>query len=380
MSNDIRKSDPNLGSGEVSFMEDSVKKKTPRKWKGPKDRRRDPGAGTYPNQAWVMNTRSGHNIVIDDSEGLESMTFQHRGGSALQFQPNGAIQIVAHNSMYNLVFGQNRLTITGAHDVTVKGDGSMMIYGDYNKTVHGNFNITATGDMNLTAENLNRHIRGNIDTQAKNETKKLEGSSALAAQGAVAMVSSDSFTAVSRNDQMHLGGGSGLNMFVNEGNITGNIEKQGNFHFQAKDGTFEAKIKDAIKFLSESGAMHMIAQEAATILSKQGNIQINAQQGNIKVKADSGDLENEAGGSAALRGAGGTHVESSTGPIHISATAGNINTQGLAHYAQSGTTVPFNPLASLTPEEATSSSGQARPAKPTQAVASGDLDSVSKLA
>jgi hypothetical protein len=280
-----RKSDKNL---------EKDKKKTPEKWKGPKDSRREKGAGTYPNQAWVMHTRSGHNIVVDDSEGWESMTFQARSGSAMQFQPNGAIQIVAHNSMYNLVFGQNRLTVTGANDLTVKGDGSLMVYGDFNKTVHGNYNLTATGDMNLTAENLNRNVRGNIDTQAKNETKKLEGSSVLNAQGAVAMASKDSFTAVSHSDQMHLGGGSGLNLFANEGNITGNVEK-GNFHFEAKDGTFEAKIKSAIKFLSDSGALHMIAQEAANIIARSGNISINSQSGDIHVKADTGNYHKDVG-------------------------------------------------------------------------------------
>lgn len=280
-----RKSDKNL---------EQDKKKTPEKWKGPKDSRREKGAGTYPNQAWVMHTRSGHNIVVDDSEGWESMTFQARSGSAMQFQPNGAIQIVAHNSMYNLVFGQNRLTVTGANDLTVKGDGSLMVYGDFNKTVHGDYNLTATGDMNFTAENLNRNVRGNIDTQAKNETKKLEGSSVLNAQGAVAMASKDSFTAVSHGDQMHLGGGGGLNLFANEGNITGNVEK-GNFHFEAKDGTFEAKIKSAIKFLSDSGAMHMIAQEAANIIAKNGNISINSQSGDIHVKADSGNYHKDVG-------------------------------------------------------------------------------------
>ena len=137
---------------------DKDKKKTPKKWKGPVDPRREKGAATYPNQ-FVYHSRSGHSMIIDDSEGQESMSFQHRGGSAMQFLPNGAVQIVAHNSLYNLVFGQNRLTITGANDLTVKGDGSMLVYGDFNKTVHGNVNYTATGDFNVTAQNLNRHVR-----------------------------------------------------------------------------------------------------------------------------------------------------------------------------------------------------------------------------
>lgn len=365
-----RKSDKNL---------DQDKKKSPQKWKGPADSRRLDGAGTYPNQAWVMHTRSGHNITVDDSEGLESMTFQHRGGSALQFQPNGAIQMVAHNSMYHLVFGQNRLTITGANDMTVKGDGSLMVYGDFNKTVHGNYNLTATGDMNLTAENLNRMVRGNIDTQAKNETKKLEGSAATTAGGAIAMASKDSFTVASRTDQLHLGGGGGINMQVDKGNINANIEDQGNFHFEAKSGTFEAKIKDAIKFLSESGALHMIAQETASILAKQGGITINSQQGDIVTKADQGNLEASAGGTAALSGAGGTHVESSGGDVHIKATGGNINGDAMTQQWQGGMSQAFNPLSLISPLEAAGNKGQARKATRSSQLAGGDDAKIGKL-
>lgn len=335
-----RKSDKNL---------EKDKKKTPRKWKGPVDQRREKGAGTYPNQALVFHSRSGHNWVIDDSEGKESMTFQHRGGSAIQFQPNGAIQIVSHNSLYNLVFGQNRLTVTGANDMTVKGDGSLMVYGDFNKTVHGDFNLTATGDMNFTAENLNSTVRGNIDTQAKNETKKLEGSSATVAGGAVSMSSKDSFTVASRQDQLHLGGGKGINAQVHEGNYTANIEKSGNFHFQAKDGTFEAKIKDAIKFLSDSGAIHMIAQQAADILSRQGNITINAQQG-----------------TSAMLGTQGAHVESSSGSVNMQAQNWIAGDGGIGQRHQSGAS---QQAAAANPQEAQGATGQAQKASTTTKVA-----------
>lgn len=350
-------------------IKDNPSKETPKKYKGPVDARREKGAGTYPNQALVFHSRSGHNWTVDDSEGQESMTFQHRGGSAIQFQPNGAIQVVAHNSMYNLVFGENRLTITGANDLTVKGDGSLMVYGDFNKTVHGNTNWTSTGDFNITAENLNRMIRGNIDTEAKNETKKLEGSSATTAGGAVSMSSKDSFTVASRKDQLHLGGGAGINAQVYEGNFNANIEKSGNFHMQAKDGTFEAKIKDSIKFLSESGAMHMIAQEAATILAKQGNIKINAQQGDVVAKADQGNLEASAGGTAGLSGGAGTHVESTSGNVNVRAPSGMIAGDGTTQQHQSGQSQAYSPLSLPSSEEAQGNQGQAKKATTTQAVA-----------
>jgi hypothetical protein len=306
----VRKSDKGL---------EKDKKKTPEKtWDGPHDNRKQEGAGTYPNQALVFHSRSGHNWTIDDSDGNESMTFQHRGGSAMQFLPNGAVQLVSHNSMYHLVFGQNRVSITGANDMHIKGDGSMLVYGDFNKTIHGNYNISATGDLNFTGENLNRMIRGNIETEAKNETKKLEGSSATTAHGAVAIAAKDSFTAVSAGDQVHIGSAKGTNLTSDQGNMTFNVEK-GNFHFEGKEGTFEAKIKDAIKLLSDSGALHMIAQEAANILAKNGSVHINSQSGDVHLKADSGSHHFDAGQNINMQGG----TSSQGGPQNAGGATGN---------------------------------------------------------
>ena len=100
--------------------------------------RKQKGSGTYPNQ-WVYKSRSGHNLVIDDSQGQESVTLQHRSGSAVQMLPDGAVQITAHNSLYTMVFGENRITVTGAQDITVKGDCSLRVFGELNETVHGNY-------------------------------------------------------------------------------------------------------------------------------------------------------------------------------------------------------------------------------------------------
>lgn len=162
---------------------------TPEKWKGPKDAREHPGAGTYPNY-YSHKTRSGHTIVIDDSDGTESITLQHRGGSMIQFMPDGAVQFVSHNGQYTFVFGENRMIVTGAYDITVQGGGSLRVEKDYNVTVMGNMNTTVTGDMNITAKNMNTVVRGNMDTSAKNMTTKVEGSTEITTEG-VTSISSD---------------------------------------------------------------------------------------------------------------------------------------------------------------------------------------------
>jgi len=164
------------------------KDKTPEKWSGPKDGRELSGAGTYPNYN-SHKTRSGHVFTMDDSDGAETVTLQHRGGSMVQFLPDGAVQFVSHNGQYNFVFGENRVHITGAYDVTVKGGGSLRVEGDYNHTVMGNHNMTVNGDYNMTAKNMNATIRGNMDTSAKNMTTKVQGSTEITTEGVTSIAS-----------------------------------------------------------------------------------------------------------------------------------------------------------------------------------------------
>jgi len=162
---------------------------TPKQWKGPPDARSEKGAGTYPNYH-SQKTRSGHVFTMDDSDGAESVTLQHRSGSMVQFLPDGAVQFVSHNGQYTFVFGENRVQITGAYDVTVLGAASLNVTKDYNMTVQGNHNTTVNGDMNITAKNMNTVIRGNMDTSAKNMTTKIEGSTEITTEG-VTNITSD---------------------------------------------------------------------------------------------------------------------------------------------------------------------------------------------
>lgn len=163
-------------------------KTTPTDWKGPPDARSVDGAGKYPNYH-SQRTRSGHVFTLDDSDGAESITLQHRSGSMFQCLPDGAMQFVSHNGQYTFVFGENRIHITGAYDITVNGDCSLKVDGDYNMTVQGNHNTVVTGDMNITAKNMNTVVRGNMDTSAKNSTLKVEGSTEMTTEGVTSIAS-----------------------------------------------------------------------------------------------------------------------------------------------------------------------------------------------
>lgn len=175
------------------------KDKTPPKYDGPEDARSKSGAGKYPYYQ-TTRTRSGHVITLDDSEDNESITIQHRGGSMVQFMPDGAVQFVSQNGQYTFVFGENRIEVHGAHDMVVHGTASMRVDNDFDMTVMGNHNVTVNGDYNLNAKNFNGQIRGNMDINAKNMTAQIEGSASISAHG-IAAIKGDGGVAIASTSQ-----------------------------------------------------------------------------------------------------------------------------------------------------------------------------------
>lgn len=141
-------------------------------------------AGEYPNQNYTR-TQSGHTIMYDDTKDKEHLTIQHRSGSRMQFGPTGDIQFISHNGTYSVVFGENRMEVTGTHDITVKGGGTLKVDGDYDVTVGGDVNMAADGDFNWKGRNFNMLGSGNFDMEAKNLTFKTEGATAFHSQGSI---------------------------------------------------------------------------------------------------------------------------------------------------------------------------------------------------
>jgi hypothetical protein len=176
------------------------KNTTPSEWDSPKDARQNESAGKYPNY-YSHKTRSGHCFMMDDSNGAEHVTMQHRSGSMVQFLPDGCVQIVCCNGLYNIIFAEHRVLVTGAQDIVVQGDASLSVDGNYNVKVKGDTNLTVEGNFNVTAKNLNQTILGNIDTIAKNKTEKIEGSITSQSTGATS-IASDAGMTISSGDSL----------------------------------------------------------------------------------------------------------------------------------------------------------------------------------
>jgi hypothetical protein len=240
---------------------DDPKKVTPEKWSSPEDARKNESAGKYPNY-YSHKTRSGHVIMMDDSNGAEHVTIQHRGGSMLQFMPDGCVQFVSHNGQYNIIFGESRILVTGAQDVYVQGDASVRVEGNYNITVKGDTNLDVNGDFNVTAKNFNQVIRGNMDIEAKNKTEKIEGSSTSQAQGSMSLISEAGMTVGSSGDALALGGATMIGM-VSPGDIL--IKSGSDTSIKSDSGI---KLEGAAKISVKSDTM--IAMDASPIKLNKG--------------------------------------------------------------------------------------------------------------
>jgi len=160
------------------------------KFSEPEDARKS--GGKYPNY-YVHKTPSGHAIVLDDTEGAESVTIQHRGGTMVQFHPDGTMHIRSNGKKIELVLGQSQMKITGDYDVVVDGGASLLVQGDYDLTVNGNMHTTIKGDQKTTVvgkqENVLHDqttlITGNQITNISdgNQTVKVAGASTHQSSG-----------------------------------------------------------------------------------------------------------------------------------------------------------------------------------------------------
>ena len=94
----------NVDFGSSDPYDDNSAGSTPRQFNVDQDARSQKGGGEYPNY-WSHKTRSGHSFIMDDSPGNETVTLQHRSGTAIQMRPDGGMTMTTHNGKYEVVFG-----------------------------------------------------------------------------------------------------------------------------------------------------------------------------------------------------------------------------------------------------------------------------------
>ena len=220
---------------------DNVEKlSTPPKWDGPEDARKAKGAGKYPNY-YMNRSRSGHVFMMDDSKGAESVTLQHRSGSMLQMLPDGKVNMTTQNGKYEIVFGENRIRITGANDITVNGSASLRVDGDYNVTVARNMNVTVEGDYNITAKNLKQTVRDNAVLTAKTMTSSILNAIKIeSVLGSMSLLSSTAWIAGSATDSAALTAANQVAINANLGEVMIRGLRKVSIFSQASDVAIQA--------------------------------------------------------------------------------------------------------------------------------------------
>lgn len=107
----------------------------------------------------VQKTESGHIIEYDDTPGAERINIQHRSGSYVEMDKNGAIVIKSPNNLTqlakeNMYMGTpGKMMMTSGSDMFIRmnGGGEIEILGDAKVMVGGSVNFMAAEDINFSA-------------------------------------------------------------------------------------------------------------------------------------------------------------------------------------------------------------------------------------
>lgn len=305
---------------ESLFNTNEEGKTTPRKMTFDKDARSMENGGTYPNY-WSHKTRSGHNFIMDDSEGNETVTIQHRSGSALQFRPDGGVSMTTHNGKYEVVFGEDRVTVTGARDITVKGDASMRVYGNHNVTVHGDHNMTVLGDHNVTAKNMNYSVRGNIDTEAKNINTRVEGSGTFGFGGALSMVGKDGVSMGSTGQNVHIFAGKSIKKKAGKDIV----REAGGTHYSKQSKKVTAVFELTGGPVTPQGRRYGAGAGSSSSATPTYQKTIDGTTGKVNVKHQDDfthTITGRGSHTTKVKGSGSINKEATTGDVSVKAPAG----------------------------------------------------------
>lgn len=130
----------------------------------------NPAAPGYPYNN-VDETESGHVIELDDTPGAERVHIFHRGGSFIEFHPDGKVvyKTVGDNHYITL---QNRFITVNANDDTgIAGNSSTYVGGAYTLEVTG-----GDADIKVTGGNVNLYVNGNVnETVTGDVTRTISG-------------------------------------------------------------------------------------------------------------------------------------------------------------------------------------------------------------
>ena len=154
-------------------------------------------------------TRSGHVLEMNDNNGVEHITLQHRSGAMVQFQPDGAVRFVSQNGKMGFeINGEGYVNVTGAYYIAAKS-GSITIEKDLDMTVHGDMKLTVDGTYSVAAKNMTTTIAEKYELTAQNATMAMEYNAVFTAGSVMSLASGANFYASSEAQSMYLSADAG---------------------------------------------------------------------------------------------------------------------------------------------------------------------------
>lgn len=121
----------------------------------------------------VKESESGHIEEIDDTPGAERLHRFHRSGTFEEIGPDGTkvTRIVKDN--FNLVVGDDSISIGGNANITITGNANLYVISDKTDTIDGNEKETVKGTTDeVRIGEVNREFRGGDKTIVTGDSKK----------------------------------------------------------------------------------------------------------------------------------------------------------------------------------------------------------------
>lgn len=185
------------------------RKTTPKQHDTYKDARSDGEAGVYPNYQ-ITKGVNGDVWMVDRTMNRESLTVEGPGGQGFQFKADGSVIMTVNNGMSQIIFGENRMIVTGAQDITLRGGGSMRVEGDYNMTTTGAINMSGKA-FNVVAESGNMAFGKGLDMAAENmKISSVKSTQLQSSEGTMNIQGAKGASMSSPEGQAGIGGGTGV--------------------------------------------------------------------------------------------------------------------------------------------------------------------------
>lgn len=157
-------------------------KESKEKIDGLPDAREDSRADNILNTT-ITKTRSGHVLELNDNEGAEHVTLQHRSGSLVQMQPDGSVRFVSQNGAMGFeINGEGYVKVTGAYNIIVDG-GATLRADSYDIHVENDLNMTVGGTFAVAAKNMALAISDKYELTAASASIRTSGNSTFTAGG-----------------------------------------------------------------------------------------------------------------------------------------------------------------------------------------------------